>query len=78
MDVKIKESWKVHLKNEFNQPYFKNLIQFVKADYKAHKCYPPGNQIFSAFENCSINDVKVVIIGQDGCCLLVKLRRLLW
>jgi uracil-DNA glycosylase len=65
MDIIIEESWKVHLKNEFSKSYFNDLIQFVKADYKTHKCYPPGNQIFSAFEYCSINDVKVVIIGQD-------------
>ncbi|MEL0456580.1 uracil-DNA glycosylase [Flavobacteriaceae bacterium SZ-1-7] len=65
MDVAIHESWKPYLEEEFNKPYFKNLVDFVKSEYKNHKCFPPGNQIFNAFNHCHFEDVKVVIIGQD-------------
>jgi uracil-DNA glycosylase len=65
MDVKIHESWKIHLEKEFNKPYFKGLSDFVKSEYKTHTCFPPGNQIFNAFDQCPFEDVKVVIIGQD-------------
>ncbi|WP_370476454.1 uracil-DNA glycosylase [Tamlana flava] len=65
MDVTIHESWKPYLEEEFNKPYFKNLVDFVKSEYKDHKCFPPGNQIFNAFNHCHFEDVKVVIIGQD-------------
>ncbi|MFY0604196.1 MAG: uracil-DNA glycosylase [Flavobacteriaceae bacterium] len=65
MQVNIDESWKKILKNEFDNPYFKELVFFVKDQYKNHRCYPKGVDIFSAFNHCSFNDVKVVIIGQD-------------
>jgi len=65
MTVKIADSWKLILKEEFEKPYFKNLIDFVKTEYKTHSCYPNGSQIFAAFDRCSFNDLKVVIIGQD-------------
>ncbi len=65
MNVAIQESWKPHLQNEFNKPYFKQLTDFVKQEYKTKVCYPPGKQIFSAFDYCPFNEVKVVIIGQD-------------
>jgi len=65
MDVKIESSWKQHLSNEFDADYFKNLIQFVKKEYTEHHCYPPGNEIFAAFDHTPFNDVKVVILGQD-------------
>lgn len=65
MNVTIHESWKKRLDNEFSKPYFANLVRFVKQEYKEHTCYPPGSQIFSAFDHCSFDDVKVVIIGQD-------------
>ena len=65
MDVRIEESWKTNLSKEFGREYFKILVNFVKSEYKKHVVYPPGGLIFSAFENCSFNDVKVVIIGQD-------------
>lgn len=65
MDIKIHESWKPHLVEEFNKPYFKDLVNFVKSEYKNKKCFPPGNEIFNAFNHCHFNDVKVVIIGQD-------------
>ena len=65
MKVNIEKSWHKVLDNEFNQEYFHNLSDFVKKQYSAKKCYPPGKLIFSAFDNCSLNDLKVVIIGQD-------------
>ncbi len=65
MSVDIHESWKPYLKDEFNKPYFKDLISFVRFEYKSQTCYPPGKQIFNAFNHCHFDDVKVVIIGQD-------------
>jgi uracil-DNA glycosylase len=65
MNVKIADSWKLLLEKEFNKPYFDSLTNFVKNEYTNHTCYPKGNQIFNAFNLCSFNDLKVVIIGQD-------------
>jgi len=65
MDVNIHQSWKPHLQDEFDKPYFKDLTDFVKSEYRNHTCFPPQNQIFSTFEHCHFEDVKVVIIGQD-------------
>lgn len=65
MEVKIEESWKQMLKNEFEKPYFEQLISFVKSAYKANICYPPGNLIFNAFEKSTFNQTRVVILGQD-------------
>lgn len=65
MNVAIEASWKARLEPEFEKPYFASLINFVKSEYRQHKCYPKGSEIFSAFEHCSFDDVKVVIIGQD-------------
>ena len=65
MNVKIHESWKSHLQSEFEKPYFKELIEFVKNEYKTHTCYPPGKQIFNAFDHCPLDQVRVVLIGQD-------------
>ena len=65
MNVNIEESWKSVLHDEFEKEYFIKLTVFVKQEYKQHACYPPGSQIFNAFEHCHFNDIKVVIIGQD-------------
>ncbi len=65
MEVKIAESWKPYLQPEFEKSYFKTLATFVRSEYNAHRCYPKGKQIFSAFDHCSFDDLKVVIIGQD-------------
>lgn len=65
MSVKIHDSWKKVLRNEFEKEYFDTLIRFVKEEYQSHTCYPPGNQIFAAFDICHFEDVKIVIIGQD-------------
>lgn len=65
MKVKIEPSWKSLLNSEFEKEYFKDLVGFVKEEYQNHSIYPPGNQIFNAFEFCPVEEVKVVIIGQD-------------
>ncbi|MES2485116.1 MAG: uracil-DNA glycosylase [Bacteroidota bacterium] len=65
MDVNIHPSWKKELSAEFEKPYFEHLIQFVKEEYSNTTCYPPGKQIFSAFDHCPFDKVKVVILGQD-------------
>ncbi len=65
MDVKIEESWKIRLRNEFEKPYFENLINFVKEAYRSTVCYPPGGLIFNAFDKCPFDKTRVVILGQD-------------
>jgi len=65
MDVKIAESWKDRLKEEFQKEYFQNLIEFVRNEYNNTVCYPPGKLIFNAFDKCSFEDTRVVILGQD-------------
>ena len=65
LDVKIEQSWKVLLQEEFDKPYFVELTEFVRAEYKSYRIYPPGSQIFNAFNLCPFDKVKVVIIGQD-------------
>lgn len=65
MDVKIANSWKEHLENEFSKSYFDNLVGFVKTEYDAQTVYPPGKEIFRAFDLISFEEVKVVILGQD-------------
>ncbi len=65
MDVKIHDSWKIHLANEFKQPYFINLTQFIKQEYSTYNCYPKGKNIFAAFDHSTFENTKVVLIGQD-------------
>jgi uracil-DNA glycosylase len=65
MDVKIASTWKHRLSHEFDKPYFTQLIDFVKNEYQTATIYPPGKEIFRAFDRCDFDDVKVVIIGQD-------------
>ncbi len=65
MQLNISDSWKNILQPEFEKSYFKDLTEFVKSEYKNHTCYPEETAIFAAFNACSFNDLKVVIIGQD-------------
>lgn len=66
MDVKIEESWKNALASEFEKDYFKQLTDFVRSEYMSGKTiYPEPKNIFNAFNLCPLNNVKVVIIGQD-------------
>jgi uracil-DNA glycosylase len=65
MDVKIEDSWKVRLNEEFEKEYFIRLSEFVKDEYRTKTIYPPGSLIFNAFNRCPFDKVKAVIIGQD-------------
>lgn len=65
MDVRIDESWKRQLADEFDKPYFIALTQKVRAEYASGAVYPPGRSIFAAFDASPFDSTKVVIIGQD-------------
>jgi len=65
MPLKIDNSWKLVLEKEFNLPYFLTLSAFVEQEYTTKTCYPKESHIFSAFDRCKFDQVKVVIIGQD-------------
>ena len=65
MAIPIESSWNEQLAEEFEKPYFKELITFVRNEYRHNICYPPGPLIFNAFNLCPFHKVKVVIIGQD-------------
>lgn len=65
MNVKIEDSWKKWLEPEFETPYFEQLTDAVRLEYKHGPCYPPGHLIFNAFNLTPFDKVKVVIIGQD-------------
>ncbi len=64
-DVRIAPVWKERLIGEFEKPYFQQLTSFVKAEYQSQTIYPPGKEIFRAFDSCDFEKLKVVIIGQD-------------
>lgn len=66
MDVRIEQSWKDALADEFGKPYFESLVRFLhKEKSEGKKVFPPGSQIFRAFDLTPLNQVKVVILGQD-------------
>lgn len=66
MEVRIEESWKSALAGEFGKPYFASLVRFLHEEKAAgKKIFPPGSQIFKAFELTPVSQVKVVILGQD-------------
>ena len=66
MDVKIEQSWKDALSTEFDKDYFVKLTDFVRAEYKSGKqIFPEPKNIFNAFNLCPLDNVRVVIIGQD-------------
>ncbi|OFY99354.1 MAG: uracil-DNA glycosylase [Bacteroidetes bacterium RIFCSPLOWO2_12_FULL_31_6] len=64
-EVEIHESWRKVLKEEFKSPYFSELKSFLLNEKKQHTLYPPGKEIFSAFNHTTFDKIKVVIIGQD-------------
>ena len=64
-EVKIEESWKRVLQDEFGKEYFKTLREFVKSEYLHAVVYPPPKNIFRAFELTPFDKVEVVILGQD-------------
>lgn len=65
MNIELPEDWNNRLQDEFNKNYFKELVSFVDEEYDKHSCFPSQNKVFSAFNQCSFEDIKVVIIGQD-------------
>lgn len=66
MDVRIEQSWKEQLADEFDKEYFERLTAFVREEYKGNTpIYPPARLIFNAFDHCPFDKVKVVILGQD-------------
>ncbi|WP_373519469.1 uracil-DNA glycosylase [Pricia sp.] len=81
MPITIEESWKKQLAQEFAQPYFPVLTDFIKKEYAEQTCYPKGGDIFAAFDHSPFDTTKMVIIGQDpyhgpnqanGLCFSVK------
>lgn len=65
MDVKIEQSWREALADQWDMDYFADLVAFVKSQYASRLIFPPAKRIFAAFDSCPFNKVKVVIIGQD-------------
>jgi len=65
IDPRIHESWKEQLIEEFNQPYFEALKNFLVEEKNSQVVYPPGNMIFAAFDRTPFEKLKVVILGQD-------------
>jgi len=81
MDVRMEPSWHSLLSSEFKKPYFLELTDFVKNEYKTQIVYPAGKEIFAALDYCPLSELRVVIIGQDpyhgvgqanGLCFSVK------
>ncbi|MBD5374315.1 MAG: uracil-DNA glycosylase [Bacteroides sp.] len=65
MDVRIEKSWKESLASEWEKDYFKKLTDFVRDEYASGMVFPPASRIFAAFDACPVDEVKVVILGQD-------------
>ena len=66
MTVKIEPSWREALRNEFDSPYFAELARRLHAEKaEGRTIFPPGSLIFRAFDLCPLDEVKVVILGQD-------------
>ncbi len=81
MKINLNNTWEPILSDEIKKPYFQDLMQEVDKEYQNQICYPPKELIFAAFDYCSFDDLKVVIIGQDpyhgdgeanGLCFSVK------
>lgn len=65
MDVKIEPSWKNALDGKFKEDFFKDLVIYLKDEYQSKMVFPPGKELFNAFNFCPLDEVKVVILGQD-------------
>ena len=61
----ITTSWEKQLQEEFKNPYFRDLMEFISSEYNQHICYPKKELVFEAFNHCSFEETKVVLIGQD-------------
>jgi uracil-DNA glycosylase len=65
MQPKFNPSWQFILADEIQKSYFTDLMNAVDEEYKNYTCFPPKELIFAAFDHCSFEDLKAVIIGQD-------------
>ncbi|HCQ31087.1 TPA: uracil-DNA glycosylase [Candidatus Collierbacteria bacterium] len=65
MEVRLESSWKELLKDEFEKSYFKDLAEFVRQEYQSGTVYPPPKFIFNALDSLPVDQVKVIILGQD-------------
>jgi uracil-DNA glycosylase len=66
MEVRIESIWKNALAGEFGKPYFESLVRFLHQEKaQGKRIFPPGSQIFKAFDLTPLDQVKVVILGQD-------------
>ena len=65
MKIQLETSWNTILKDEFEKPYFKDLIRFVDSEYETKTIYPPKEKVFAAFDSTPFDQLKVVILGQD-------------
>ena len=61
----IGNKWDEYLSDEYKKEYFKELLEFVKKEYKTKTIYPKQNEVFNAFRYTDYDDLKVVILGQD-------------
>ena len=65
MKVRLIKSWQTQLADTIAAPYFDRLAHFVRQEYEQYSCYPPGKDIFNAFDLCPFEAVNVVLLGQD-------------
>lgn len=65
MNVRIEQSWKQHLRAEWDKDYFVRLTDWVRSEYATGQIFPPASRIFAALDTTPFDDVKVVILGQD-------------
>ena len=65
MQPNFNPSWQIILADEIQKSYFLELMKTVDEEYNKHICFPPKELIFTAFDSCSFEDLKLVIIGQD-------------
>ena len=65
MKIQIEDSWKSQLNDELEASYFIDLMKFISQEYESQVVYPSEDKIFNAFNHCSFNETKVVIVGQD-------------
>lgn len=65
MKVRIDPTWNNLLKDQWDEPYFVQLTDFIREAYRTRTVYPPAGRIFAAFDACPADKVKVVILGQD-------------
>ena len=65
MKVQLPESWQEALQGEIKKPYFRELREFVDEERQTHTVYPPEAEVFNAFKHTPLDEVKVVLLGQD-------------